>query len=51
MDGAINICGLNAPGTMQHSTLADYGNIYEKLEAVLAETGDKVDVDLAFLCG
>jgi hypothetical protein len=33
---------------MHHSTLADYGNIYEKLEAVLDETGDKVVVDLAF---
>ena len=48
MDGTIRICGLNAPGTMHDSTLADYGNVYEKLEAVFDETGGKVVVDSAF---
>jgi hypothetical protein len=48
MDGTIQICGLNAPGTMHDSTLADYGNVYEKLEAVFDETGGKVVVDSAF---
>jgi hypothetical protein len=38
MDGVIKICGLNAPGTMHDSTLADYGSVYEKLEAVFDET-------------
>jgi hypothetical protein len=48
MDGVIKICGLNAPGTMHDSTLADYGKVYEKLEAVFDETGGKVVVDSAF---
>jgi hypothetical protein len=48
MDGVIRICGLNAPGTMHDSTLVDYGNVYEKLEAVFDETGGKVVVDSAF---
>ncbi len=48
MDGTIRICGLNAPGTMHDSTLADYGNVYEKLERVFIETGGKVVVDSAF---
>ncbi len=48
MDGAIRICGLNAPRTMHDSTLADYGNVYEKLEHVFEETGGKVVVDSAF---
>jgi hypothetical protein len=47
MDGIIRICGLNAPGTMDESTLADYGNVYEKLEHVFKETGGKVVVNLA----
>jgi hypothetical protein len=33
------------PGTMHGSTLADYRNTYEKLEAVFDETGGKVVVD------
>jgi hypothetical protein len=48
MDGCIRICGLNAPGTMHNSTLADYGNVYEKLEKVFLDTGGKVVVDSAF---
>jgi hypothetical protein len=35
MDRTIRICGLNAPGVIDGSTLADYGSIYEKLEKVL----------------
>jgi hypothetical protein len=48
MDGTIRICGLNAPGTMGDSTLADYGNVYEKLERVFNETGGKVVLASAF---
>jgi hypothetical protein len=48
MNGTIWICRLNAPGMMHDSTLADYGNIYEKLEHVFEETGGKEAVDLAF---
>jgi hypothetical protein len=48
MDGTIRICGVNAPGTMHDSTLANYGTVYEKLEAVFDETGGKVVVDSAF---
>jgi hypothetical protein len=33
---------------MHDSTLAHYGNIYKKLEAVFDETGGKVVVDSAF---
>jgi hypothetical protein len=49
MDGTIRICGLNAPGMMYDSTLADYGNVYKMLEKVFEETGGKVVVDSAFL--
>jgi hypothetical protein len=44
MDGCIRICGLNAPGMMHDSTLADYGNVYKKLEKGFQETGGKVVV-------
>ncbi len=49
MDRIIRICGLNAPGMMHDITLADYGNVYEKLEQVFDETGGKVVVDSAFI--
>jgi hypothetical protein len=32
IDGTIRICGLNAPGTMHDSLLADYSHVYHKLE-------------------
>jgi hypothetical protein len=48
MNGSIRICGLNAPGMMHDSTLANYSNIYEKLEKMFGETGGKVGVDSAF---
>jgi hypothetical protein len=48
VDGTIKICGLNSPGTMHDSTLANDGNVYEKLEKVFEETGGKVVVDLTF---
>jgi hypothetical protein len=48
MDGTIRICGLNAPGMMHGSTLADYSYVYEKLEMGFEETDGKVVVDSAF---
>jgi hypothetical protein len=48
MDGVIKICGLNTTGTMHDSTLAEYNNVYKKLEAVFDEFGGKVVVDSAF---
>jgi hypothetical protein len=47
-DGLIKICGLNAPGNMHDSLLADYAGVYEKLQMVFDETGGKVVVDSAF---
>jgi hypothetical protein len=48
MDGTIRICGLNAPGTMHDSTLADYSSVYHKLQYIYEITGGKVVVDSAF---
>jgi hypothetical protein len=48
IDGTIRICGLNAPGSMHDSTIADYTGVYEKLETVFEGTGGKVVVDAAF---
>ncbi len=42
MEWSIRNCGLNAPGMMHDSTLANYGNIYEKLDKVFEETGDRI---------
>jgi len=47
-DGVIKICGLNAPGNMHDSLLADYAGVYEKLQMVFDETGGKVVVDSDF---
>jgi hypothetical protein len=48
VDGTIRICGLNAPGSMHDSTIADYTGVYDKLERVFELTGGKVIVDSAF---
>ncbi len=48
VDGTIRICGLNAPGSMHDSTIADYTGVYDKLERVYEATGGKVIVDSAF---
>ena len=39
---------MNVPGLTHDSTVADWGNIYSKLEEVYNETGAKCCVDLAF---
>jgi hypothetical protein len=51
MDGTIRICGLNAPGSMHDSNVADYSAVYDKLEKIFLETGGKVVVDTAFRLG
>jgi hypothetical protein len=33
-DGTIRICGLNAPGSMHDSTVAEYSGVYDKLREV-----------------
>jgi hypothetical protein len=48
VDGTIQICGLNAPGSMHDSTIADYTGVYDKLERVYEATGGRVIVDSAF---
>ncbi len=48
VDGMIRICGLNAPGSMHDSTIADYTEVYEKLESVFKVMSGKVIVDSAF---
>jgi hypothetical protein len=48
VDGTIRICGLNAPGTMHDSTIADYTGVYDKLERVYEAAGGRVIVDSAF---
>jgi len=47
-DGTIRICGLNAPGSMHDSTVAEYSGVYDKLREVYRRTGGKVVVDSAF---
>jgi hypothetical protein len=48
VDGTIRICGLNAPGSMHDSTIADCTGVYDKLERVYEATGGKVIVESAF---
>jgi hypothetical protein len=48
VDGTIRICGLNDPGSMHDSTIADYTGVYDKLERVYKATGGNVIVDSAF---
>jgi hypothetical protein len=51
MDGTIQICGLNAPGTMHDSSVSDYSFVYERLKLVYDLTGGKVVIDSAFRAG
>lgn len=50
-NGANIACALNAPGAMRDSTMADYGNIYKKLQDVCDRTGDRCVVDSALSKG
>jgi len=47
-DGRLIICLINAPGSVHDSTLAEWGGIYEKLEAIYNQTGGVCCLDSAF---
>ena len=47
-DGTIPIAFVNIPGAVHDSQVADYGNIYDKLEFVFERDGAKCTVDSAF---
>lgn len=47
-DGTIPICCYNVPGCVHDSKIAEWGNIYTKLESVYERTGSKCTVDSAF---
>jgi len=51
VDGMIMIAVINAAGSMHDSTLAEWGNVYTKLEEVYNETGLKAIMDSAFCLG
>ena len=50
-DGTICACALNAPGSIHDSQLAEWGQVYTKLEKTFDETGGKVVMDSAFSKG
>ena len=47
-DGTIPVCCTNVPGCIHDSTVAEWGDIYSKLENVYIQNGGKVTVDSAF---
>jgi hypothetical protein len=47
-DGTIPIAFFNVPGSVHDSQVADWGNVYDKLEFVYQKTGGKCTVDSAF---
>jgi DDE superfamily endonuclease len=47
-DGTIPIICFNVPGSVHDSKVAEWGNIYQKLEAVYERTGARCTVDSAF---
>jgi hypothetical protein len=50
-DGTIPACFYNVPGCMHDSTVADWGNIYSKLQKNYVETDLKFVIDSAFCSG
>ncbi|ETN12832.1 hypothetical protein PPTG_08869 [Phytophthora nicotianae INRA-310] len=50
-EGLIIACALNAPGCMYDSPIAEWGNVYAKLERFHQSTGGHVVVDSAFSKG
>ncbi len=48
LDGTIPIAFFNVPGSVHNSQVAEYGNIYGKLEDVFSSTGAKCCINLAF---
>ncbi len=47
-DGTIPACFFNVSGCMHDSAVADWGNIYSKLEKIYEETGLKFVIHSAF---
>ena len=47
-DGTIPIACYNVPGSIHDSKIAEWGNIYKKLERVYTETGARCTADSAF---
>jgi len=47
-DGTIPIAYINIPGSVHDSQVAEYGNIYDKLELVYDRDGAQCTVDSAF---
>jgi len=48
IDGRIIMCTVNTPGSVHDSTLADWCNMYEKLETIYNPTGGVCCLDSAF---
>ena len=48
IDGRIINAVLNAPGSVHDSTLADWGNVYQVLQATYTRTGGRCCLDSAF---
>ncbi len=48
LDGTIPIVFCNIPGAVHDSQVADYGDIYDKLEYVYEQDGAKCTVDSVF---
>jgi hypothetical protein len=47
-DGTIPIAYVNIPGTVHDSQIANYGDIYDKLEIVYQWDGGQCTIDSAF---
>jgi len=47
-DGTIPIAYINVPGSVHDSQIADYGNIYDKLEYIYERDGVQCTIDSAF---
>ena len=48
MDGTIPICCYNVPGSVHDSSVAEWGNVYRRLETVYNLCGGRCAVDSAF---
>lgn len=46
--GTVIAFAINAPGCMHDSQIAEWGNVYSKLESVFGSSGGRVVVDSAF---
>jgi hypothetical protein len=48
LDGTITIAYINIPGSVHDSQVAEYGNMYNKLECVYRRDGTQCTIDSAF---